>query len=145
MCKNVFQTTNVHRISCLHSLVIWSQVSPKTFEHLQCGLVIMDNGSTVLVALMILGVLTLFLLILFWKLHLSKHLHHPVYKIRNPIFWMISLIGSALFVIIRCIIMYLAVNNRISSDVFAALSPLTLMCLGFSFFFGRYRQSMCLM
>ena len=75
----------------------------------------MDTFSAVLVALMILGGIQLILVLLFWKFYLSKHLYHPCYKIRDPTFWMISLIGSSIFIIMRCIITYLSVNNKISS------------------------------
>lgn len=94
--------------------------------------------TSILIILMICGLIEIILISLFWKYHLSKHKSHPVYRIRNPLFWMISLIGSAVFVITRSIILCLAINHKISQDLFIALGAFTLIFLAFSFFFGRY-------
>eukprot|EP01084_Bolivina_argentea_P319289 553800_1 len=89
--------------------------------------------SKLLIAITIIGMVELILILIFWFKHLRHHIKHIIYRIRHPIFWIISLYTACLFISIRPLTIYIFIHNYISLNLFIELQMFMLLLMGFSF------------
>lgn len=83
------------------------------------------------------GALVFFIILLFWFCHLSQHKNHPIYRIREPIFWTMTMIIISIVPIWRVIAIYLFANQYIHRDIYGVLETFRLVVLTFGFVFVR--------
>ena len=96
---------------------------------LYCDIIIISIG--------VFGCVQLILVILFWFFHLQKHRNHPIYSIRHPILWQITVSIFSSTIIIRAIFVYLSMHNCIHRDIFISIETFCVIVLLFGLSFSR--------
>ena len=60
-------------------------------------------SNQLLIVVIAIGIIELILVFTFWIAHLRHNKHHPVYRIRHPIFWMVCLCSACIITLSRAI------------------------------------------
>ena len=86
----------------------------------------------------VIGIVEFICITLFWFCHLKKNKDHPIYRIRQPIFWVFTMCIIALVPIWRAITIWLWAHNYVHRDVYASLESWRSIVLTFGFVFVRF-------
>lgn len=93
--------------------------------------------DNVIVIVGVIGIIEFILIILFWFCHLRQNKDHPIYRIRQPIFWTLTLLIIASIPIWRAVAIYLYAHDYVHRDVYASLEAWRGIVLTFGFVFVR--------